>query len=151
MLIEFISIAIYLRPLGIVGLNGSGKSTLLRIMAGVDTEFDGTARPLPGASIGYLPQEPLLEFDTVQECIDEAVQSSQSILDEYNELSMKLADPDLSDDEMTKTLEKIDELTRTIEAGDLWELERVVERAMDSLRVSIFEHLLVYLYKLCVC
>jgi len=121
--------------IGIVGLNGSGKSTLLRIMAGVDTEFDGTARPLPGASIGYLPQEPLLEFDTVQECIDEAVQSSQSILDEYNELSMKLADPDLSDDEMTKTLEKIDELTRTIEAGDLWELERVVERAMDSLRV----------------
>lgn len=118
-----------------MGLNGSGKSTLLRIMAGVDTEFDGTARPLPGASIGYLPQEPLLEFDTVQECIDEAVQSSQSILDEYNELSMKLADPDLSDDEMTKTLEKIDELTRTIEAGDLWELERVVERAMDSLRV----------------
>mmetsp|Transcript_36193 Transcript_36193/g.87587 ORF Transcript_36193/g.87587 Transcript_36193/m.87587 type:complete len:508 (+) Transcript_36193:301-1824(+) len=104
-------------------------------MAGVDTEFDGTARPLPGASIGYLPQEPALEFETVQECIDEAVQSSQGILDKYNELSMKLADPDLTDDEMTKTLEKIEVLNDQIEAGDLWELERVVSRAMDSLRV----------------
>ncbi|CAJ1933802.1 unnamed protein product [Cylindrotheca closterium] len=121
--------------IGIVGLNGSGKSTLLKIMAGVDTEFDGTARPLPGASIGYLPQEPVLEFETVQECIDEAVQSSQAILDNYNELSMKLADPDITDDEMTNTLEKIEVLNDQIEAGDLWELERVVNRAMDSLRV----------------
>eukprot|EP00980_Cylindrotheca_fusiformis_P025309 scaffold13478_cov132-Cylindrotheca_fusiformis.AAC.2 len=121
--------------IGIVGLNGSGKSTLLKIMAGVDTEFDGTARPLPGASIGYLPQEPSLEFETVQECIDEAVKSSQDILDGYNELSMKLADPDISDDEMTKTLEKLEVLNDQIEAGDLWELDRVVSRAMDSLRV----------------
>jgi ATP-binding cassette ChvD family protein len=121
--------------IGVVGLNGSGKSTLLKIMAGVDTEFDGTARPLPGASIGYLPQEPALPFATVQECVDEAVQSSQAILDEYNQLSMKLADPDLTDDEMNKIMTKTEQLTNQIEAGNLWELERIVERAMDSLRV----------------
>lgn len=83
--------------IGVVGLNGSGKSSLLRIMAGLDTEFEGTARPLPGASIGYLPQEPELNHDTVQECVDEAVQSSKAILEEYNTASMKLADPDLTD------------------------------------------------------
>ena len=104
-------------------------------MAGVDTEYDGLARPLPGASIGYLPQEPTLTKPTVQECIDEAVESSQSVLDKYNELSMKLADPDITDDEMSSTMEQLEKLNDVIEAGDLWELERVVSRAMDSLRV----------------
>ncbi|KAG7360985.1 ABC transporter ATP-binding protein [Nitzschia inconspicua] len=122
--------------IGIVGLNGSGKSTLLKIMAGVDSEYDGLARPLPGAKIGYLPQEPSLdEFETVQEAIDQAVQSSRDILDQYNELSLKLADPDLSDSQMQETMDKIESLTNKIDAGNLWELDRVVERAMDSLRV----------------
>ncbi len=121
--------------IGVVGLNGSGKSTLLKIMAGVDTEFDGTARPLPGASFGYLPQEPELEFETVQECIDDAVQASRAIVDSYNDLSMKLADPDITDEEMQQTLEDLEKINTQIEAGDLWELDRVVERAMDSLRL----------------
>ena len=104
-------------------------------MAGVDKEYDGLARPLPGASIGYLPQEPVLEHPTVQENIDEAMKASQAILDEYNEKSMKLADPDITDEEMTQILEDIEKLNDVIEAGDLWEMERVVSRAMDSLRV----------------
>jgi ATPase subunit of ABC transporter with duplicated ATPase domains len=104
-------------------------------LVGVDEEYDGVARPLPGASIGYLPQEPVLEFPTVQENIDEAMKSSQAILDEYNEKSMKLADPDITDEEMTQILEDIEKLNDQIEAGDLWEMERVVSRAMDSLRV----------------
>lgn len=121
--------------IGVVGLNGSGKSSLLKIMAGVDKEFDGTARPLPGISIGYLPQEPELKFGTVQEAIDDAVRSSQAILDEYNDVSIKLADPDLDDEGMVKAMARTEELTNQIEAANLWELDRVVSRAMDSLRV----------------
>ena len=104
-------------------------------MAGIDTEYDGTARPLPGASIGYLSQEPTLPFATVQECVDEAVASSKAVLDEYNDLSVQLADPDVTDDAMAQLLSKMEVLTARIEAGNLWDLDRVVSRAMDALRV----------------
>lgn len=120
--------------IGVVGLNGSGKSTLLKIMAGIDTEYDGLARPLPGISIGYLAQEPQLPKETVQENIDDAVAASQAILDEYNTLSMKMAES-LSDEEMNKVLARTEQLTNAIEAGGLWELDRMVSRAMEALRV----------------
>lgn len=121
--------------IGVVGLNGSGKSTLLKIMAGVDTEFDGTARPLPGASIGYLSQEPQLSYATVQENIDQAVASSRAILDEYATVGTQMADPNVSNDEMTVLMERAERLTDQIEASNLWELDRMVQRAMDALRV----------------
>lgn len=121
--------------IGVVGLNGSGKSTLLKIMAGLETEFDGIARPLPGASIGYLSQEPILEYETVKECIDAAVSSSRAILDKYTELGLKMAEPDISDEEMTSLMNEMERIGDKIEAENLWELDRTVERAMDSLRV----------------
>jgi len=102
-------------------------------MAGIEKEFDGIARPLPGASIGYLSQEPILEYETVQECIDAAVSSSRAILDKYNELSLSLAEP-LSDDDMNKAMSQLQTIGDKIEAENLWELDRTVERAMDSLR-----------------
>jgi energy-dependent translational throttle protein EttA len=121
--------------IGVIGLNGSGKSTLLKIMAGIDTEFDGIVRPLPGISIGYLSQEPELQYDTVQECINHSIQSSQDILNEYNTLSVQLSDPNLPNDTMNQILQRIEEITNIIDANDLWELDRVVTRAMDALRV----------------
>jgi len=103
-------------------------------MAGVDKEFEGTARPLPGASIGYLPQEPELQFETVQECVDDAVKSSRAILDKYNMLSMKMGEAS-SPEEMDSMMAEMESISNQIEAGNLWDLDRVVERAMDALRL----------------
>ena len=119
--------------IGVVGLNGSGKSTLLKIMAGVEKEFEGTAVPMPGASIGYLPQEPTLEGKTVIDNINLGVQKSQDLLDQFNELSAKMSEP-LEEGEMTKLMDEMASLQDQIDAGNLWELERFKERAMDALR-----------------
>lgn len=119
--------------IGVVGLNGSGKSSLLKIMAGVDKEFTGEAVPMPGASIGYLPQEPTLEGKTVIDNINLGVKKSQDLLDRFTELSAKCAEP-LSDDEMTKVMNELTEVQNKIDAGNLWEIDRVKQRAMDALR-----------------
>ncbi len=121
--------------IGVLGNNGAGKSTLLRIMAGEDTDFEGTARPAKGIKIGYFPQEPRLDDDkTVDECIAEAVAESQAILDEYNEINMKLCE-EMTDDEMEKLLAEQARVQDKIDHANLWELDRTLEIAMDAIRV----------------
>ena len=95
--------------IGVLGLNGSGKSTLLRIMAGVDANFDGEARPQPGIQIGFLPQEPQLDPNKdVRGNVEEAVAETKALLDAFNAISEKFAEP-MSDDEMNKLLEETGE------------------------------------------
>jgi len=119
--------------IGVVGLNGSGKSSLLKVMAGVDKQFDGTAVPMPGASIGYLSQEPILEGITVMDNVNMGVKKSQDLLDKFTELSLKCGES-LSDDEMAKVMEELEETQNKIDAGNLWEIDRVKQRAMNALR-----------------
>lgn len=125
--------------IGVLGLNGSGKSTLLRIMAGVDTEFNGEARAQSEINIGYLPQEPQLDEDaTVRSNVEEGIAEIKSLLDEFNAISDKFAEP-MSDEEMTALLERQGDLQTKIDAVDGWELERILERAADALRLPPWE------------
>jgi len=121
--------------IGVLGLNGSGKSSLLRIMAGVDTNFDGEARPQPGIKIGYLPQEPELDpKKDVRGNVEEAVAATKKLLDDFNAISEKFAEP-MDDDQMNKLLEKQAALQEKIDAAGAWELERKLEIAADALRL----------------
>ncbi len=116
--------------IGVLGPNGAGKSTLLRIMAGQDSEFDGTARLANGASVGYLEQEPKLnESKSVFENVQEAVAPRQAILDRFNEISLQLGDIS-DDDEMQKLCDEMANLQDVIDADNLWELDRQVEMSM---------------------
>lgn len=121
--------------IGVLGLNGAGKSTLLKIMSGKDQDILGEARPMPGIKIGYLAQEPQLDLDkTVKENVEAAVGETKALLDRFNEISMKFAEP-LSDDEMNQLLEEQSELQNKIEAEGAWELDHKLEMAADSLRL----------------
>ncbi len=121
--------------IGVLGLNGSGKSTLLRIMAGVDTEFDGEARPQPGIRIGYLPQEPeLTAGQTVREAVEEGVAETFGLLNRFNEISERFAEP-IDDDEMNTLLEEQGKLQDAIDACNGWEIERKLDIAADALRL----------------
>lgn len=139
-ILEDISLSFYPgAKIGVLGLNGAGKSTLLRIMAGVDTEFNGEARPQPGTNIGYLPQEPVLDDSkTVREVVEEGVKEIKVLLDEFNDISMKFAEP-MSDDEMTALLEKQGDLQNKIDAVNGWEVERRLDIAADALRLPPWE------------
>jgi sulfate-transporting ATPase len=113
--------------IGVLGANGAGKSTLLRIMAGVDTDFAGEAFPADGTKIGFLPQEPQLgQGKTVLEVVEEAVAPQRAILQRYEDLSADWSDENA--DELGRLQDQID-------AGNLWELDRTVEVAMDALRL----------------
>jgi ATP-binding cassette ChvD family protein len=121
--------------IGLLGLNGAGKSTVLRIMAGVDHEFDGEARPQPGIRIGYLPQEPELDDDkTVRDVVEEGVAEVRGLLQRFDEVSMKFAEP-LDDEQMNGLLAEQAELQEAIERANGWELERRLELAADALRL----------------
>jgi energy-dependent translational throttle protein EttA len=121
--------------IGVLGANGAGKSTLLRIMAGVDKDFLGEARPLPGTRIGYLSQEPQLDpTKDVRGNVMEGVKAQQALLDQFNEISAKFAEP-MEDEEMNRLLEKQGNLQERIDALGLWELDHKIDMAMDALRL----------------
>lgn len=121
--------------IGVLGLNGAGKSTLLRIMAGVDAEFLGEARPQPELKVGYLPQEPELDpAKDVRGNIEDGLGEITELLKEFNAISDKFAEP-MSDDEMAELLDRQGELQLKIDAMDGWDLDRKMEIASDALRL----------------
>ena len=121
--------------IGVLGLNGSGKSTLLKIMSGMDKEIEGEARAQAGIKVGYLPQEPALdENKTVRQTVGEGVGEVQALIDRFNAISDRFAEP-MPDEEMNKLLEEQAKFQDKIDAVDGWELERKLEIAADSLRL----------------
>ncbi|MGL4601374.1 MAG: energy-dependent translational throttle protein EttA [Plesiomonas sp.] len=123
--------------IGVLGLNGAGKSTLLRIMAGVDTDIEGEARPQPGLKIGYLPQEPKLNTEsTVREAVEEAVAEVKSALTRLDEVYALYADPEADFDKLAK---EQGELEAIIQAHDGHNLDNQLERAADALRLPAWD------------
>ncbi len=125
----------YGAKIGVLGDNGSGKSTLLRIMAGLDCDYTGQITQSKGYTVGLLEQEPQLEkTKTVKEIVEEGVQETKKLLDDFNAINEKLADPNLTPEEMEKLLERQGKLQEKIEAVNAWELDNKLELAMDALR-----------------
>ncbi len=121
--------------IGVIGPNGAGKSSLLRIMAGVDQDFLGDARPADGVRIGHLPQEPRLDpAKDVRGNVEEGVAETRGLLTRFDEINARLSEP-LEPDEMDKLLEEQARVQDAIEAANGWDLDRTVEIAMDALRV----------------
>ena len=124
----------YGAKIGIIGLNGSGKSTLMKIIAGIDKNFQGEVVFSPGYTVGYLEQEPKLDdAKTVREVVEEGCASTVALLKEYEEINQKLCEP-MDDEEMARLIERQGELYEQIDHVNGWELDSVLERAMDALR-----------------
>ncbi|MCG3111798.1 MAG: energy-dependent translational throttle protein EttA [Candidatus Manganitrophus sp. SB1] len=139
-ILEDISLSFYLgAKIGVLGLNGSGKSSLLRIMSGVDPDFLGEAKPAKGVKIGFLPQEPKLDLTKdVRGNVEEGVAETKALLDEFNAVSAKFAEP-MSDDAMAALIDKQGKLQERIDAVNAWELDRQLEVAADALRLPPWE------------
>jgi ATPase subunit of ABC transporter with duplicated ATPase domains len=124
--------------IGVLGSNGAGKSTLLRIMAGIDKNFDGTARLSNGFTVGYLSQEPQLDATkNVQGNVEQAVAPKRKVLDRFNEISGLLGEV-TDDKEMQKLCDEMAKLQDIIDAQNLWELDRQVEMSMDVMNLPPF-------------
>jgi energy-dependent translational throttle protein EttA len=124
----------YGAKIGVLGLNGSGKSTLLRIMAGVDQEYDGKSVLSPNYTLGFLEQEPVLDPEkTVKAVVEEGLQDMVDLVNEYNGISEKFAEP-MSDDEMDRLMARQGELQEKIDHLDAWDIDSRLEMAMDALR-----------------
>jgi energy-dependent translational throttle protein EttA len=120
--------------IGVLGINGAGKSTLLRIMAGIEEEYNGEAWAAEGIRVGYLQQEPELDpAKNVEANIIEGLGGTQALLERFNEVSARFAEP-MDDDEMNALLEEQGDLQEKIDAVNGWEMERTIEIAMDALR-----------------
>ena len=125
--------------IGVLGLNGSGKSTLLKIMAGIDTEIEGEARPQTGIKIGFLSQEPQLDNSLdVRANVELGVAETMALVDRYNEVCARFAEP-MDDDEMNALLEEQGKLQVAIETAGAWELDRKLEIAADALRLPAWD------------
>jgi ATP-binding cassette ChvD family protein len=121
--------------IGVLGSNGAGKSTLLRIMAGVDHDYQGDARPLAGTRIGYLPQEPVLDAARdVRGNVEEGLAEVRGLLDEFNAIAARFAEP-MDDDEMQRLLDRQARVQDRIDAVGAWEIDHKVDMAMDALRL----------------
>ncbi len=124
----------YGAKIGVLGLNGSGKSSLLRILAGVDQEFEGKTILSPGHTVGFLEQEPQLEAGrTVRQVVEEGVQAVVDLVNEFNDINMKFAEP-MSDDEMNDLIARQAEVQEQLDHLDAWDLDSRLEQAMDALR-----------------
>ncbi len=124
----------YGAKIGIIGLNGSGKSTLMKIIAGIDKNYQGEVVFSPGYTVGYLEQEPKLDdTKTVREVVEEGCAATVALLKEYEDINMKLCEP-MDDDAMNRLIERQGELYEQIDHVNGWELDSVLDRAMDALR-----------------
>jgi ATP-binding cassette ChvD family protein len=124
----------YGAKIGVLGLNGAGKSTLLRIMAGVESEYNGETILSEGYTVGYLEQEPLVDDDrTVREVVEEGAREAVDLLKEFEDINMRFAEP-MDDDAMDRLIQRQGEVQEKLDALDAWDLDARLEMAMDALR-----------------